>query len=61
MASMKASFMAPFPTETLIYQQNGHRDDISYSDRLSAAMIYKAIGMFLVGNGEERVSWALSD
>ena len=45
MASMKTSPMAPFPTETLIYQQNGHRDDISYSDRLSTAMIYKAIGM----------------
>ena len=45
MASMKASSMASFPTEPLLSQLNGTRDDVSYADRLSTAMIYKAIGM----------------
>ena len=30
---------------SFIYQHSGTQDDFSYSDRLSTAMIYKAIGM----------------
>ena len=30
---------------SFIYQHNGTQDDFSNSDRLSTAMIYKAIGM----------------
>ena len=44
-ARLMESTFAGLPQETLTYQQHDNRDDSSYSDRLSTAMIYKAIGM----------------